>query len=116
MGWGPLPHPQYLIAVVVQGGGLGSQAAAPVVRQGFDYLVAHPEAPAHLGPAAGPGDARRPHRPPVPTTAPPRARPRVDHGDPTPTAHPDDHPATAPRATAATARASPSPAPPAGRL
>jgi penicillin-binding protein 2 len=41
--WGPVPKPQYLIAVVVQGGGLGSQAAAPVVRQGFDYLVAHPE-------------------------------------------------------------------------
>ncbi len=46
--WGPVPNPRYLIAVVVEGGGLGSQSAAPVVRQGFDFLVAHPEAPVHL--------------------------------------------------------------------
>jgi penicillin-binding protein 2 len=51
VGWGPLPNPSYLIAVVVQGGGYGASAAAPVVRQGFDYLVAHPEAPARLAPA-----------------------------------------------------------------
>jgi len=66
VGWGPLPHPQYLIAVVVQGGGYGSLAAAPVARTGFDYLVAHPEAPATLGtPVTAP--------PPAPTTtlAPP---------------------------------------------
>jgi penicillin-binding protein 2 len=48
VGWGPLPDPQYLIAVVIQGGGYGSEAAAPVVRQGFDYIVAHPEAQAQL--------------------------------------------------------------------
>jgi penicillin-binding protein 2 len=50
VGWGPLPHPQYLIAVVVQGGGYGSLAAAPVVRLGFDYLVAHPETAARIAP------------------------------------------------------------------
>jgi penicillin-binding protein 2 len=50
VGWGPLPSPSYLIAVVVQGGGYGASAAAPVVRQGFDYLVAHPEAAARLAP------------------------------------------------------------------
>ena len=49
--WGPVPNPRYLIAVVVEGGGLGSQAAAPVVRQGFDFLVAHPEAPVKLAAA-----------------------------------------------------------------
>jgi penicillin-binding protein 2 len=54
VGWGPVPNPRYLIAVVVQGGGFGSQAAAPVARQGFDYLVAHPESPTHLGPATTP--------------------------------------------------------------
>jgi penicillin-binding protein 2 len=54
VGWGPLPTPQYLIAVVVEGGGYGSSAAAPVVRQGFDYLVAHPEAAPRLAlPASG---------------------------------------------------------------
>jgi len=66
VGWGPLPHPQYLIAVVVQGGGYGSLAAAPVARTGFDYLVAHPEAPARLASPVAPS-------PPAPTTttAPP---------------------------------------------
>ena len=52
--WGPLPDPQYLIAVVIQGGGLGSLAAAPVVRQGFDYLVTHPEAPTRIASATTP--------------------------------------------------------------
>ena len=48
VGWGPLPDPQYLIAVVVQGGGYGASAAAPVARQGFQYLVDHPEHPVAL--------------------------------------------------------------------
>ncbi len=72
VGWGPLPTPQYLIAVVVEGGGYGSQAAAPVVRQGFDYLVAHPEAQTQL---AAPESAQstaftcRPSVPSVTSTA-----------------------------------------------
>ena len=78
VGWGPVPHPRYLIAVVVQGGGFGSQAAAPVARQGFDYLVAHPESPTHVGPGHHPGRPVAPTRP-----RPPRPRattPRVhDH-------------------------------------
>jgi len=53
VGWGPLPNPQYLIAVVVEGGGYGASAAAPVARQGFDYLVTHPEGPADLALPAG---------------------------------------------------------------
>jgi penicillin-binding protein 2 len=68
VGWGPVPDPKYLIAVVVQGGGLGSQAAAPVVRQGFDYLVAHPEGPTHLAPATTPATPL-----PPPTTTIPNA-------------------------------------------
>ena len=67
VGWGPVPDPQYLIAVVVQGGGYGAQAAAPVVRQGFDYLVAHPEAPVHLAPPAS-AVAVAPTLPPPTTT------------------------------------------------
>ncbi|HLI74681.1 MAG TPA: penicillin-binding protein 2 [Acidimicrobiales bacterium] len=61
IGWGPLPNPQYLIAVVVQGGGYGAVAAAPVVRQGFDYLVAHPETLTRLAPpSAAPAQAAGP--------------------------------------------------------
>jgi penicillin-binding protein 2 len=60
IGWGPLPDPQYLMAVVVQGGWFGSQAAAPVVRQGFDYLGAHPEGAARLAPPAPGGPAPAP--------------------------------------------------------
>jgi penicillin-binding protein 2 len=42
VGWGPLPNPQYLVAAVIQGGGYGSEAAAPVVRNAFNYIVANP--------------------------------------------------------------------------
>jgi penicillin-binding protein 2 len=48
VGWGPLPDPRYLIAVVVQGGGYGSSAAAPVVAQAFGYLAANPASPVDL--------------------------------------------------------------------
>jgi penicillin-binding protein 2 len=68
VGWGPVPDPKYLIAVVVQGGGLGSQAAAPVVRQGFNYLVTHPEGATDLAPAGTPATPL-----PPPTTTIPNA-------------------------------------------
>jgi penicillin-binding protein 2 len=70
VGWGPLPKPQYLIAVVVQGGGFGSLAAAPVVRQGFDYLVAHPESPTRFASPASTATLLPPPPPlpPAPTT------------------------------------------------
>jgi len=57
VGWGPLPDPQYVIATVIQGGGYGSVAAAPVVAKAFDYLVANPAAPVDLAapPATGSG-------------------------------------------------------------
>src|SRR6202023_884114 len=67
VGWGPLPKPQYLIAVVVQGGGFGSLAAAPVVRQGFDYLVAHPESPVRLAPPTANAALLPPPAPAAPT-------------------------------------------------
>jgi hypothetical protein len=38
---------------VISGGGYGAAAAAPVVRKGFEYLVAHPEAAAKLAAPAG---------------------------------------------------------------
>jgi penicillin-binding protein 2 len=70
VGWGPLPAPRYLIAVVVQGGGFGSLAAAPVVRQGFDWLVAHPESPTRFASTASTATLLPPPPPlpPAPTT------------------------------------------------
>ncbi|HMK62380.1 MAG TPA: penicillin-binding protein 2 [Acidimicrobiales bacterium] len=53
VGWGPLPDPQYLVAAVIQGGGYGSEAAAPVVRQAFNYIVANRPAPVSLAAPAG---------------------------------------------------------------
>ena len=72
--WGPLPNPRYLIAVVVQGGGYGSLAAAPVVRQGFDYLVAHPETAVPLASPASPTSVAAPPLPPPTTTTTAPAR------------------------------------------
>ena len=39
VGWGPVNDPQYLIAVVIEKGGYGASAAAPVAKSGFSYLV-----------------------------------------------------------------------------
>lgn len=59
VGWGPTSNPQYLIAVVIENGGFGANAAAPVAKDGFEYLLDHPVAPISLkvptvsGPNAG---------------------------------------------------------------
>jgi penicillin-binding protein 2 len=54
--FGPLPDPQYVVCVVIDQGGYGADAAAPVVRNIFDYLVAHPVGPVKFGlPAASTG-------------------------------------------------------------
>ncbi len=52
MGWGPVDNPQYLIVVVIEKGGYGASAAAPVARDGFQYLVTNPVAPVKLSPPA----------------------------------------------------------------
>jgi penicillin-binding protein 2 len=57
VGWGPVPHPQYLVAVVVEAGGFGATAAAPVVRKAFDYIVAHPLSPVRMVPPTSPSGA-----------------------------------------------------------
>jgi len=49
VGFGPEPNPKYVVVAVIQGGGYGEAAAAPVVRQAFNYIVAHPPAPTELG-------------------------------------------------------------------
>ena len=72
VGWGPVSNPQYLIAVVIEKGGYGASAAAPVAKDGFQYLVANPVAPVDLSPPAGPGDRLVDHD---------RHRPREHGGD-----------------------------------
>jgi penicillin-binding protein 2 len=48
VGWGPVSDPQYLIVVVVDQGGYGADAAAPVARDGFNYLLANPISPVQM--------------------------------------------------------------------
>jgi penicillin-binding protein 2 len=40
--FGPNPDPQYLVLAVIDQGGYGAAAAAPLVRSIFDYIVANP--------------------------------------------------------------------------
>ncbi len=42
MAFGPVPNPEYVVAVVVGNGGYGAQAAAPAVMNIFNYLVTNP--------------------------------------------------------------------------
>jgi len=48
VGFGPVAHPKYVVLCVIGQGGYGADAAAPVVAETFNYLVAHPIAPVHL--------------------------------------------------------------------
>jgi penicillin-binding protein 2 len=54
VGWGPVDNPTYEIVVVIEKGGYGASAAAPVARDGFQYLVSNPVAPVVLSPPGGP--------------------------------------------------------------
>jgi penicillin-binding protein 2 len=42
VGFGPIADPQYVVVSVINQGGYGADASAPVVRQIFAYLAAHP--------------------------------------------------------------------------
>jgi penicillin-binding protein 2 len=48
VGFGPTTHPRYVVVCVIDEGGYGADAAAPVVAKTFNYLVAHPVGPLHL--------------------------------------------------------------------
>jgi penicillin-binding protein 2 len=48
--FGPVGAPRYVVAVVIEHAGYGASAAAPVVAKTFQYLLAHPAAPAALPP------------------------------------------------------------------
>jgi penicillin-binding protein 2 len=42
VGFGPTTHAQYVVLCVIDEGGYGADASAPVVAKTFNYLVAHP--------------------------------------------------------------------------
>jgi penicillin-binding protein 2 len=42
VGFGPTTHPRYVVLCVIDEGGYGAEASAPVVAKTFNYLVAHP--------------------------------------------------------------------------
>jgi penicillin-binding protein 2 len=69
--FGPNPNPQYLVLAVIDQGGYGAQAAAPLVRNIFDYIVANPGI---NGPAKTPTPAS-PASQSAPATNPPLGTP-----------------------------------------
>ena len=75
--FGPNPNPQYLVLAVIDQGGYGAQAAAPLVRNIFNYLVTNPITPVKLPTSSNPPSQAAPaSQPPfgtptTTTTAPP---------------------------------------------
>ncbi len=53
VGFGPLPTSQYVVVCVINQGGYGVDAAAPVVRNVFNYLAAHPVTAPGIPPVPG---------------------------------------------------------------
>ena len=50
VGFGPINRPKYVVVCVIGEGGYGANAAAPVVAEAFNYLVAHPIRPVSMTP------------------------------------------------------------------
>jgi penicillin-binding protein 2 len=67
--FGPQPTPTYVVLAVIDQGGYGAQAAAPLVRKIFNYIVANP-----LGPVKTPTPANPPSQT-APKTNPPVGTP-----------------------------------------
>ena len=42
MAFGPNPNPQYVVLAVIDQGGYGADAAAPLVRNIYNYLLTNP--------------------------------------------------------------------------
>jgi penicillin-binding protein 2 len=55
--YAPTDHPKIAVAVLVENGGFGAQAAAPIARALFDYFLLGEQAPLPVTPAPGPRDA-----------------------------------------------------------
>ncbi len=55
--YAPADHPKIAVAVLVENGGFGAQAAAPIARAVFDYFLLGEQAPLPVTPSPGPRDA-----------------------------------------------------------
>jgi penicillin-binding protein 2 len=68
--FGPNPNPQYLVLAVIDQGGYGAEAAAPLVRSIFNYLLANPITPVKTPTLASPPTSTAPKsNPPAGTPA-----------------------------------------------
>jgi penicillin-binding protein 2 len=91
--FGPNPNPQYLFLAVIDQGGYGAQAAAPLVRNIFDYIVANPgidgaaKTPTPANPASQTAPATNPPlgAPTTTTTSAPQSGPTTGSSTTTPT-------------------------------
>jgi penicillin-binding protein 2 len=72
VGFGPTADPQYVVVCVIDQAGYGATAAAPVVRDIFSYLAAHPIGAAAVPPTTAatrdPNPVTLPVAPTSPTT------------------------------------------------
>ncbi len=77
--FGPNPNPQYLVLAVIDQGGYGAEAAAPLVRNIYNYLLTNPVAPTIKTPtpSSPPSITEPPSNPPAgtPTTTTPTTVP-----------------------------------------
>jgi penicillin-binding protein 2 len=68
MSFAPADNPQYAVGVIIDQGGFGAQAAAPVARSAYEYLLANPVQPM-ANPVPGPSASLPPLPAPVPVNA-----------------------------------------------
>jgi penicillin-binding protein 2 len=77
--FGPNPNPQYVVLAVIDQGGYGAQAAAPLVRNIYNYLLTNPIVPTVKTPtlSSPPSLTEPPSAPPAgtPTTTTPTTAP-----------------------------------------
>jgi penicillin-binding protein 2 len=71
VGFGPGSAPNYVVLCVIDQGGYGANAAAPVVAQTFNYLATNPVGPVRFPTAVNPPSATAPATQPPAGTPPP---------------------------------------------
>jgi penicillin-binding protein 2 len=95
--FGPQPTPTYLVLAVIGQGGYGANAAAPLVRTIFDYLLTNPVGPIKLPTGTNPPKIKA--KVSNPAAAPPTTTTSSPPSTTTPATTPQTTPATAPTTT-----------------